>query len=124
MMGQNSQPVYLILHKKSSMRPEVKEAVRDVRDRGVDVRVRIPWNRKDRNAVIRQAIKDGVTRFVTGGGDGTLNKVVNGLMKKKKWAGRVSLGVMPLGTANDFARGAGLPLDDLAGLEHHPFAAK
>jgi YegS/Rv2252/BmrU family lipid kinase len=33
---------------------------------------------------------------------------------KKKRARKVSLGVMPLGTANDFARGAGLPLDDLA----------
>ena len=54
-----------------------------------------------------------MTRFVAGGGDGTLNSVVNALMKKKR-ARKVSLGVMPLGTANDFARGAGLPLDDLA----------
>lgn len=107
----------LLLHKKSCMRPEVKQAIRDVRRQGVDISVRIPWSRKDRNSFIRDAIKSGITRFVAGGGDGTLNSVVNSLMKKKRWR-KVSLGVMPLGTANDFTRGAGLPLDDLAAALH------
>jgi lipid kinase YegS len=112
-MGQKSRQVCLLLHKKSCTRPEVKQAIKDVRRKGVDISVRIPWSRKDQNTFIKDAIKAGVTRFVAGGGDGTLNSVVNALMKKKR-ARKVSLGVMPLGTANDFARGAGLPLDDLA----------
>ena len=40
------------------------------------------------------------------GGDGTLNEVVNGLDGRD-----VPLGVVPLGTANDFARQTGIPED-------------
>ena len=102
----------LILHKKSCMRPEVKQAIRELDESDIDLAVRIPWRRRDMKLFIDQAIKDGVTRIIAGGGDGTLNDVVNCLMKKKR-AAKVSLGVFPLGTANDFARGAGVPRDDL-----------
>ncbi len=45
-------------------------------------------------------------RVVVAGGDGTLNTVLPSVMR----AG-VPLGVLPLGTANDFARSLGLPVD-------------
>lgn len=45
---------------------------------------------------------------VAGGGDGTLHGVVNGLMKAGP-AGETAAGLLPLGTANDFARGCGIP---------------
>ena len=107
----------LLMHKKSCNRPEVKEAVKAVRREGIDLSVRIPWRQKDQVEFVKQAIKAGVTRFIAGGGDGTLNGVVNALMKKKR-SEKASLGVMPLGTANDFARGAGVPLDDLTAALH------
>lgn len=47
---------------------------------------------------------------VVAGGDGTLHAVVNGLYT----AGQLEstcLGLVPLGTGNDFARGVGIPLD-------------
>ena len=107
----------LILHKKSCMRPEVKEAVKAVNRSKIDLQVRIPWNRSDIRECLKQARKDGVKRVIAGGGDGTVNKVVNALMRRKNPQDFV-LGVMPLGTANDFARGGGIPLDDLpAALE-------
>ena len=68
-MGQKSRQVCLLLHKKSCTRPEVKQAIKDVRRKGVDISVRIPWSRKDQNAFIKDAIKAGVTRFVAGGDD-------------------------------------------------------
>ena len=40
------------------------------------------------------------------GGDGTLNNVVNGIMKSGE---NVPLGYIPLGSTNDFARSLGLP---------------
>lgn len=43
---------------------------------------------------------------VAAGGDGTINEVLNMLV-----LGRSTLGVLPLGTANDFARTLALPLD-------------
>jgi diacylglycerol kinase (ATP) len=66
-------------------------------------------------------------RVVAVGGDGTVNEVVNGLM-----AGHApgslppTLGVIPSGTAQDFARSAGIPLAPraaialLARAEPHP----
>jgi diacylglycerol kinase (ATP) len=43
---------------------------------------------------------------VLGGGDGTLSAAAPGIVRTG-----VPLGILPLGTANDFARGVGVPLD-------------
>jgi diacylglycerol kinase (ATP) len=51
-------------------------------------------------------------RIVIGGGDGTLSKALPVLLKLKK-----PLAVLPLGTANDFARTIGLPDDPLQAAE-------
>jgi diacylglycerol kinase (ATP) len=59
----------------------------------------------------RDAVRQGVDRIVAAGGDGTLNEVVNGLSED---FGRASLGLLPLGTGNDFARSIQVP-DDLEG---------
>jgi diacylglycerol kinase (ATP) len=59
----------------------------------------------------RQAVEEGVELVVAAGGDGTLNEVINGLSED---FGRTRLGLLPLGTGNDFARSVGVPAD-LAG---------
>src|SRR5207248_10268231 len=46
--------------------------------------------------------------IVTAGGDGTLNEVVNGIAQG---GCKAALGVLPLGTGNDFARTLGVPTD-------------
>ena len=45
------------------------------------------------------------------GGDGTANEVLNGLMQAQGGADRTAMGVVPIGTGNDFAFGAGIPID-------------
>lgn len=52
----------------------------------------------------------GSRLIVVAGGDGSMHAVVAALHRRNELAGRV-LGLLPLGTGNDFARGAGLPLD-------------
>ena len=51
-------------------------------------------------------LRDGpaADRIVIGGGDGTISNALPELLKLNK-----PLAVLPLGTANDFARGLGLP---------------
>ena len=71
--------ICLILHRKSSNEPSVKEAVKFVRSQGIDLRVRIPWNKKDKPRVVKEALADGASRIIAGGGDGTINAVVNAL---------------------------------------------
>ena len=48
--------------------------------------------------------------IVVAGGDGSLHAVVSALHRRNELEGRV-LGLLPLGTGNDFARGTGIPLD-------------
>jgi YegS/Rv2252/BmrU family lipid kinase len=48
--------------------------------------------------------------LVVAGGDGSLHLVVNRLFQRGA-LGEEPLGLVPLGTGNDFARGAGLPLE-------------
>ena len=49
-------------------------------------------------------------RLVVAGGDGSLHGVVAALSRRKELKQTV-LGLIPFGTGNDFARGAGIPLD-------------
>jgi diacylglycerol kinase (ATP) len=52
----------------------------------------------------------GSRRLVIAGGDGSLHGVVAALNRRNQLKQTV-LGLIPIGTGNDFARGAGIPLD-------------
>src|SRR5437660_3804285 len=54
----------------------------------------------------RQAARAGRQYIVAAGGDGTLNEVVNGVARTRH---KPRIGILPLGTGNDFARTLGLP---------------
>lgn len=54
--------------------------------------------------IIRQ-YRDKVDLVIVGGGDGTLNAAVEGLVETQ-----LPLGILPLGTANDLARTLGIPV--------------
>lgn len=57
----------------------------------------------------RQAARDGCDYLVAVGGDGTLHEVVNGVMQSNIPANAFpAIGLLPYGSANDFARTAGL----------------
>ena len=52
-----SEEICLILHRKSADRPEVKEAVKAVIKSGAPLRVRIPWNKKDKHMVGQREVR-------------------------------------------------------------------
>ena len=56
--------------------------------------------------VARAAVRDHYEEVIAAGGDGTLNEVVNGIAKGMT---EIRLGLIPLGTGNDFARCLGMP---------------
>jgi diacylglycerol kinase (ATP) len=68
----------------------------------------VSLTRKPGQAELRvgQAIREGCDYIIAAGGDGTLNEVVNGIARH---AADVRLGLLPLGTGNDFARCLKLP---------------
>ncbi|GAC1515378.1 MAG: lipid kinase YegS [Gemmatimonadaceae bacterium] len=77
-----------------------------VRDRAQEVDVFVTHGDGDARRLTLAAIARGATLVVAGGGDGTVNGVASAMV-----GGNVPLGIIPLGTANDFARQLGIPLD-------------
>ncbi len=101
----------LILHGKAAQQPAIRAGVASMRQSGHRVEVRVTWEAGDAERYTSEACVDGVSTIVAGGGDGTLNTVTAGLMEAQP-EDRPALAVLPLGTANDFARSARVPLSD------------
>lgn len=60
--------------------------------------------------LVVQGLEKGYRKFVSVGGDGTLHHVVNGLMQQKSVSlTEVKLGVIPLGTGNDWVKTYKIP---------------
>ncbi len=58
-----------------------------------------------------QAAKEGFNYVIAAGGDGTVNETINGLLKAKAAGIRPPVfGVIPIGSGNDFAFGANIPV--------------
>lgn len=66
--------------------------------------VLVPSKRSSEFADLIRKHRDELDLVIIGGGDGTLNRVVDVLVETQ-----LPLGILPLGTANDLARTLGLP---------------
>jgi YegS/Rv2252/BmrU family lipid kinase len=64
----------------------------------------------------RTMIRSGVELLVAAGGDGTVHEVANAILQEATPPTAV-LGVLPLGSASDFARSAGIPRNPEAAVE-------
>ena len=100
----------LILNGKSAGDEAVREGVAAIRARGIHVDVRVTWEAGDAERYVAEALDGTVDTIVAAGGDGTLNAVVSVLAASTSDLDALpSLGLLPLGTANDFATAAALP---------------
>ncbi len=108
----------LILNGKSAGDDALRDAVSAMRARGIALDVRVTWEAGDAERYVSEALADGVATLVAAGGDGTLSDVATTLAHRDEPADRLpALGLVPLGTANDFASAAGIPLEPLPALE-------
>jgi diacylglycerol kinase (ATP) len=71
-------------------------------------KLRLTQRAGDAETYARDAIRAGCHYVIAAGGDGTLNEVINGIATLRRMLG-ICVGLVPLGTANDFARSIGLP---------------
>jgi lipid kinase YegS len=89
-----------------------------MRGRGIALDVRVTWEAGDAERYVSEAIADGTDTLIAAGGDGTLSEVATTLAHRDESADRLPmLGLVPLGTANDFANAAGIALEPLPALE-------
>ena len=75
---------------------------------GIHVEVHQSTDVGDLENQVREAVGSGTTQLIVAGGDGSVHEAVNGIMAAD---GGAALGVIPVGTGNDFAKAAGIPLD-------------
>ncbi len=103
----------LILHGKQALNEQVRAAVQARRDDGWELAVRVTWEGGDAQRLVNEALAAGYPTIIAGGGDGTLRDVAEAMALAEADA---SLALLPLGTANDFAHAAGVPLVPLEAL--------
>lgn len=108
----------LILNGKSAGDDDLREAVGVLREDGITLDVRVTWEDGDAERYVAEAIRDGVDTVIAAGGDGTLSEVAATLAHRDEAADALpSLGLVPMGTANDFATAAGIPDEPLPALQ-------
>jgi lipid kinase YegS len=107
---------FFILNGKKCGIPEVDAALERMRREGWKIVLRTTKEGADLSALVQEAADVGAERIVAGGGDGTLNAVAHAMLLLAP-ADRLPIGVVPLGTANDFARACAIPASPLSALE-------
>src|SRR3954471_538313 len=98
--------IALIVHGARADRADVRHLITWVRAKGHLVEPLATFEAGEASALAADAARRGVDVVAAAGGDGTVNEVVNGLDGFD-----VPLGIIPLGTANDFAKQVGIPAD-------------
>ena len=102
------EPVLLISNSEAgSVDEEGLERALTVLRSATDVEVTATTNPGELDSVLHRR---GSRQVVVVGGDGSLHAVVAALHRRHELADAV-VGLVPLGTGNDFARGTGIPLD-------------
>lgn len=99
-----------LIYNPSSGREEMRRRLPDILQRldqgGIEASCHATTGEGDATASAADAVERGYDMIIAAGGDGTLYEVVNGMAGKENVP---PLGVFPLGTTNDFARGLGIP---------------
>ena len=108
----------LILNGKSAGDEPLREAVLDLRRNGIRIDVRVTWEGGDAARHVEEALANRVDTVIAAGGDGTLSEVATALAGQDADAGALpALALVPMGTANDFATAADVPLDPVEALD-------
>ena len=92
--------------KRGKARRLLERALKVFRRQNVHFDVRESQSSHHLMELARGACEEKPDLIVSAGGDGTHHYVINGLFKSD-----VPLGLLPLGTGNDFAKGVGMPMD-------------
>jgi len=80
------------------------EIEKELNQQKFDFKVAFSEYKSHEGVLAQSAVEEGYTHIICVGGDGTLHNVVNGLMTCPKSIENVRLGIIPLGTGNDWIK--------------------
>jgi len=89
-------------------RPHLKTIFKYLKENGFNFNVSYTSHHGEAIELAQKSADNGAELIVSVGGDGTVNEIVNGIMKSKN---DPSLGIIPLGWANDFIKSTNIPSD-------------
>jgi diacylglycerol kinase (ATP) len=99
-----------LIYNPTSGREQIKRQLPEVLDKleqaGYEASCHATKGAGDATKAARQAVERNFDVVIAAGGDGTINEVVNGLAEQLV---RPKLGIIPVGTTNDFARAIHVP---------------
>src|SRR5690606_11369840 len=99
-----------LIYNPTSGREEIRRRLPDILQRlengGIETSCHATIGEGDATLAAAEAIERGFDMIIAAGGDGTLYEVINGMAEHDN---RPPLGILPLGTTNDFARAMGIP---------------
>lgn len=101
--------VEVIINTRSgtSSKEQAREQLADLfRQSGIEARISLARSGESLVELARRAVHSDAATIVAGGGDGTINAVASTLIDTDK-----TLGVLPLGTLNHFAKDLKIPLE-------------
>jgi diacylglycerol kinase (ATP) len=87
-------------------RRDLEETIAFLREYGWTIELKLTHAAGDAQLYAREAVADKLDVVIAAGGDGTINEVIQELVGSE-----TALGVLPIGTANVWAREMGIPLD-------------
>jgi diacylglycerol kinase (ATP) len=96
----------LVIWNPNSGRAKSAADIRKLLEEQDSTDVREPSTTVEVTQFVRQAAEDGCELVVAAGGDGTVNAVANAIVAS---GGDLTMAVLPIGTANDFAYTLGIP---------------
>jgi len=88
------------------MRRRLSDILQRLESHGLETSTHATTGEGDATLAAADAVDRGFDIIIAAGGDGTLNEVINGMAGKEN---RPALGILPLGTTNDFARALAIP---------------
>ncbi|WP_428910685.1 diacylglycerol kinase [Niallia sp. Krafla_26] len=107
-----------IIYNPTSGREAIKRNLPDVleilENAGYETSAHATTGAGDATEEARLAVERRYDLVVAAGGDGTINEVVNGLAEQEY---RPKIGIIPVGTTNDFARALQIPRDIVGAAE-------
>lgn len=91
-------------------KPELEAALQAA---GIAYELAVTERPRHGEELAEQAVLDGFSPVISAGGDGSINEVLNGIGRAAERTGKpwTPMGIMPLGSANDFVDNLSLPRD-------------
>lgn len=91
---------------REQFKRQIPEVLQRLEEAGYEASCHATKGPGDASVAARKAVERHFDVVIAAGGDGTINEVVNGLANQE-W--RPKLGIIPVGTTNDFARAIKVP---------------